>query len=312
MSSLYTCHPHNFARIASYVITEKDVIIKRIFEKKQCYFYDACSLRRHAHLKIEESRYLLEYIKQNDGVVVITRCILMELASHSGFLNEEYINYIEIINQWGIDILLIYEEDIFDVMEVCYGTNSVINDYLSWSVRMMRCPVSTITDVLEQSRYLNEILIKGKKSNSSDLYQCFFETVRNNKETGDNLGEELLAICLHILSYLPGEDDGKFCVITDDKGAAVKIDSIFKKTNKQFAGKKIGILSTPKLVQMLFNENILENRKHMKAILDIIGNTENIVVLGTQIYDLRNHDISISSDELVDLIIKPNGINIIF
>lgn len=125
------------------------------------------------------------------------------------------------------------------------------------------------------------------------------------------MGEELLAICLHILSYISGEDDGKFCVITDDKGAAGKIDTLFRKTNIQFRGKKIGILSTPKLVQILYNENLLVDRERVVTMLQN-GSNENIIVLGTRIYDLRNDEIAIRCDELADLIMTPNGINITF
>lgn len=125
------------------------------------------------------------------------------------------------------------------------------------------------------------------------------------------MGEELLAICLHILSYMPGEDDGKFCVITDDKEAGSKIDTLFKETAKQHRGKKIIIFSTPKLVQVMHRERIIENKEHIKGILSA-GTDGNIVVLGTLIYGIRSKDISISAGELADLIMRPNGINIIF
>ena len=250
-------------------------------------------------------------MKIQNGIVVLTRCILMELASHSGVLNREYIEYIKHIAEYGIRVLVIYEEDIFDVMEVCFSTNATINSYLCWTMRMMKIPVSTIGSTLEENSSLHDVVIKGKNLDNGGIYKRFFEAVRGRKETGDNLGEELLAICLHILSYLPGEEDGKFCVITDDKGAGGKIDALFKKTAKEHKGKKIVIFSTPKLVQVLYREKIIQDREHVKNILSA-GTDGNIVVLGTLIYDIRSKDISVSSDELADLIIKPNGINIIF
>lgn len=97
-----------------------------------------------------------------------------------------------------------------------------------------------------------------------------------------------MAICLHILSHMPGEEDGKFCIITDDKGAASKIDTLFKKTARQYRGKKIVIFSTPKLVQILHREKILEDREHIRAILST-GTNGNIVVPGTCIFDLRSN-----------------------
>lgn len=207
--------------------------------------------------------------------------------------------------------MIIYEEDLFAVMEGVFSTNAAINGYLCWAVRTIKGPVSTITETLEQNVHLQNEVIKGRNLDNGGVYQRFFEAVRENKESGDSLGEELLAICLHILSHVPGEEDGKFCVITDDKGAAGKIDTLFKETTRQYRGKKIVIFSTPKLVQVLHRENILRDREHVKAILST-GTDGNIVVLGTLIYDIRSREISISSEELADLIMQPNGINIIF
>ena len=311
MSPVYIDPPYNFHEIAPFVITDTREAAARILAKKKCYFYDTCSFRRHANLGKEEIKFLLTYVKKQEGIVVITRCVLMELASHSGCLNQEYIQYIKEIYQFGIGLLVIYEEDIFSVMEVCFSTNTVINGYLTWAVRLLRNPVSTITETLNQDKSLKEEIIKRKNAENQGIYKRFFTAVRNRKESGDNLGEELLAICLHILSYIPGEKDGKFCIITDDKGAAGKIDALFRQTRQQFQGSRIAIFSTPKLVQILYREKILMEKESIKEILST-GTNGNIAVLGTQIYDLRSREITLSCDELADLIMEPNGIQIMF
>ena len=311
MTSRYTDNPHNISEIIPWVIIEKEKIVQEILGNTKCYFYDACSFRRHANLDIEYANYILEYIKQQSGIIVITRCILMELASHSGILNQEYITYIRHIHDAGITILVMYEEDLFNVMAVCFSTNAAINDYLCWPVKYMMGPVSTITDTLEKDARLKNEIIYGNNLDNSGVYKHFFETVRANKESGDNLGEELLAICLHILSHIPGEIDGKFCIITDDKGAIGKIDTMIGKTARQFEGKEIGVFSTPKLGQILYREKIIYNREHLAEILGA-GTNGNIKVLGMNVHDIRGKEISLSKEELADLIIQPNGINIIF
>jgi hypothetical protein len=251
----------------------------------------------------DHSNRILEYIKDQDGIIIITRCILMELASTSGILNQEYILYCQKISQLGLSLYVIYEEDLFHIMETCFGTNSSINNLLVWSVRMMKGPVSTITKTLDEDRELNDVVVKGWNLDNRDVYERFFSAVRARKESGDNLGEELLGICLHILSQLPGEDDGKFCVITDDKGAAGKIDALFKKTNRQFQGKRIIIFSTPKLAQILYTESYITEKDMLVEVLNFSGNA-NIKVLGTRIYDLRSNEISLSCDEAADQIMN--------
>lgn len=311
MAVNYTDNPYNMSEIISYVTVEKEKIVAEIYEKSKCYFYDTCSFRRHANLNNLHVEYFLKYIKNQSGIIVITRCILMELASYSGVLNREYIEHIKRINEFGIKILVIYEEDLFSVMEICYSTNKEINNYLCWAVRTINGPVSTIAKTLEKNESINNEVIKGKNLGHSGVYKHFFEAVRANKESADNLGEELIAICLHILSHIPGEENGKFCVITDDKGAASKIDTMFKKTSKQYSGKEIGIFSTPKLVQVLYRENILLNGDHLREILEI-GTNGKIVILGMCIHDIRGKEISLSKNDLADLIMQPNGIYIFF
>jgi hypothetical protein len=301
MATVYTDIPENWGELEPYV--NRDQITEDIFRKKKCFFYDTCSFRYHANMADDHINSILEYIKDQDGIIIITRCILMELASTSGILNQEYILYSQKISQSGLSLYVIYEEDLFHIMETCFGTNSSINNLLVWSVRMMKGPVSTITKTLDEDGELNDVVVKGRNMDNRRVYERFFSAVRANKESGDNLGEELLGICLHILSQLPGEEDGKFCVITDDKGAAGKIDGLFKKTNRQFQGKRIIIFSTPKLAQILYTETYIIERDMLVEVLNFSGNA-NIKVLGTRIYDLRSNEISLSCDEAADQIMN--------
>ena len=87
---------------------------------------------------------------------------------------------------------------------------------------MIKSPISTITETLKNDAKLSREVLSGQNLNSSDIYSRFFSSVRNNKESADDLGEELIGICIHILSHLPGMRDVKICMITDDKGAELK------------------------------------------------------------------------------------------
>ncbi|MFR5600933.1 MAG: hypothetical protein ACLTKI_00555 [Lachnospiraceae bacterium] len=311
MTEGYTDTPCNIKEILPYVTTDQRIITAEILQKRLCCFYDTCSFRKHANMEPDVAAHFLRYIKEQNGMLILTRCILMELASRSGVLQKEYVEYIRYIRKSGLSVFLIYEEDLFSVMEMAFSTNGAINHYLCWAVRTLKNPVSTITEMLEKHRDIEDEVIRGKNLDQRGVYKHFFEAARDHKASGDNLGEELLAICLHILSHLPGERDGKFCILTDDKGAAGKIDALFQKTAKQYRGKKIVIYSTPKLVQMMYREHFLKDRETINTILRT-GNDGNIVVLGTEVFDLRSREISKSSEELTDLIMKPNGIQIIF
>lgn len=152
--------------------------------------------------------------------------------------------------------------------------------------------------------YINGVGFKG-------LVFCFFSAVRNNKSQGDNLGEEILAICLHILSYLPGESDYKFNVITEDKGARAVISNLFAKTQKQFEGRKIIIYSTPKLVKTIIEYNRLSDIDSISRILGM-GSERDIKVYGTLPNEFNTTEHTFNTHELAEILLIPDGIDIRF
>lgn len=312
MATTYAETPGNLSDINPFIETDVKAIRKIFYLAARVVFYDACSFQRHSHLAEKERNILIKYYSAHGTVIFITKCILMELASDKCQLAEEYINFIKAMADEGIRIVLFDEEYMYDILSECFSTNEKINEYLSWAVRMSKSPVSTIAETLKADVGLAGEVLEGKNLSQSDIYHRFFSAVRGNKEHDDNLGEELIAICVYILSHLPGVYDGKLCVITDDKGAAGKIDSVMRKTNSRNKGAKIVLLSTPKLVQHMFQEHIGISENEMVNILSA-GASGKIVVMGTTAYDLEvDKSISMTGRELVHKIMEPNGINIVF
>ncbi|MDO4943479.1 MAG: hypothetical protein Q4E73_11700 [Lachnospiraceae bacterium] len=312
MSTTYTETPNNFCEIEAFVETEIKEMKSIFFSAERVFFYDACSFQRHSNLADKEKNILIKYFKDREIVIFITRCILMELVSEQHNLTEEYIEFLKVMNGAGVKVVIFNEEYTYDILSECFSTNEKINEYLMWAVRTVKSPVSTIEETLKSDEKLTSKVIEGKNLKSSDLYQRFFTAVRGNKEHEDNLGEELISICVHILSYLPGVFDGKLCVLTDDKGTVGKIDSVMRRTNPHNRGAKIILFSTPKLVQHMFQEHVEISEDEMINLISQ-GASGNIVVMGTTAFDLKvDEKISMTSRELVQKIMEPNGINIVF
>lgn len=312
MATTYTESPSNFCEIESFVETEISEIKSIFFSTEKVFFYDACSFQRHSNLADKEKDILINYYCERGIAVFITRCILMELASNQHKLIEKYIAFIKSMNDAGVPVILYNEEFTYDILSECFSSNDKINEYLTWAVRMVKSPVSTIEETLKSDAKLYSEVIEGKTVKSSDLYKRFFTTVRGNKEHHDNLGEELISICVHILSYLPGVSDGKLCVLTDDKGAVGKIDSVMRRTNPQNRGSKIILFSTPKFVQHMFQEHVEMSEEAMINLISQ-GRTGNITVMGITAFDLKvDEKISMTSRELVQKIMEPNGIKNVF
>lgn len=312
MATTYTENPGNFCEIEAFVETQIKEMKSIFFSAERVFFYDACSFQRHSNLADKEKNILIRYFKESGIVIFISRCILMELASDQHKLTEEYIELFKAMNGAGVKVVIFNEEYTYDILSECFSTNEKINEYLMRAVRTVKSPVSTIEGTLKADKKLTSEVIEGKNLKSSDLYQRFFAAVRGNKEHEDNLGEELISICVHILSYLPGVYDGKLCVLTDDKGTVGKIGSVMRRTNPHNRGARIIVFSTPKLVQHMFQEHVEISEDEMLNLISQ-GASGNIVVMGTTAFDLKvDEKISMTSRELVQKIMEPNGINIVF
>lgn len=312
MATTYTENPDNFCDIEAFVETGIKEIKGIFFSAEKIFFYDACSFQRHSNLEDKEKNILIKYFKERGIVIFITRCILMELASEQHKLTEKYIEFFKGLNVAGVKVVIFDEEYTYDILSECFSTNEKVNEYLMWAVRTVKSPVGTIEETLKTDEKLVSEVIEGKNLKSSGLYKRFFAAVRGNKEHHDNLGEELIAVCVHILSFLPGVFDGKICILTDDKGAVSKFYSVTRKTTLQYQGAKIILFSTPKLVQHMFQEHIEISEDEMINLISQ-GASGNIVVMGITAFDLKvDEKISMTGRELVQKIMEPNGISIVF
>lgn len=307
----YTEIPNNYHEIAPLLETDLTRIIPLFFSSEKIYFYDTCSFRRHSNLAPNTMQKLAAYFKSQNAVLIITRCVFMELASSSHTINDEYIRYLSCLSDTGLSLILLDEEYVFDILSECFSTNQMVNEYLIWAVRMLKAPASTISLTLRNQPRLSEEILAGKNACHSDLYQRFFSAVRNNKEHSDNLGEELIGICVHILSHLPGTTDGKLCILTDDKGAAGSIDAFMARTNAQYQGAKIILFSTPKLVQHIYQEHFAFTKDELIEILSQ-GISGNLSIMSMTSYSLESQMLSMSASELTEKIMEPNGIYVVF
>lgn len=305
MADGYTEIPHNFNDVDPYVITENDRIVQEIIACEKCFIYDTCSFRKHVQLKHPE--YLFAFINNYHSVVVITRCILMELASHSGILNQEYIQYIHKMQQAQIKVLILYEEDLFDVLSICFTTISSINHLLALAIINVKTATGAIQSLLKEDKALRTEIFKEKNSDNS-LYRRFFKTVRQKKEAEDHLGEELIALCVHLLANIPEAPGYKYLVLTEDKGAIRLLKKAAKNVLEYLGVRAFSALTTAKLASRLYEEHIISQKNQVEEML-ATGVTDGVIgILGCEEYDLEPKEKVMSCGELAEKIVAGNGI----
>lgn len=308
----YTEAPYNYSAIEPFVRSDGKGARDVFHSAERVIFYDTCSFQRHARLPEKERHILAGYFRKQGASLFITGCVLMELASERRLLSPEYISFIREMHGFGVHVVIFREECMYDMLAECFASGEEVNAYLTWAVRTVRSPAGTIAETLALDEKLGAEIMAGRNAGRHDLYQRFFTAVRHHKEPGDDLGEELIAVCVHILSRLPGVPDGKICVITDDKGAAGRISAAVRRPDPRIRAAGIILFSTPKLLQHMFQDGAEMTEEEMADILSQ-GISGNVTVMGITPYDFAVREkISMSVQEMVSCIREPNAIRIVF
>ena len=230
MCKIYKDTPENFNDIEPYVSINSEDVVKMLIESKMCYFYDTCSFRKH--MLIDKPESIFDYVKQTNGVIVITRCIIMELCSNDNKLWAEHIEYIKKMHQSGLYVIVMFEEDFMDVLNFCFTGVTTTNRMLSIAVKHAKSKTGTVEKILSIDSALKKELLVDDTNSDKTLAKRFFGKVRLNKMSEDNLGEELISICVHMLSNIREEKANKYIVLSDDKGAITLLGKTMQKCRK--------------------------------------------------------------------------------
>lgn len=309
MATSYTETPSNMADIMQYIIEDKSSCVQEIIMSERCFFYDTCSFRTHANLQHPEP--VFEFLKRKNGIIVITRTILMELASASHSLNVEYVDYIKKIHQAGLKILIIYEEHIFNVLSQCFGSNAQINEYLDIAVKVSKSTTGTISRVYKSNTQLRTDIMAANNTDST-LFERFFNTVRNSKVSGDNLGEEMIAVCIHMLSNIPEPHNYKYIVITEDKGAIRLINKIWRNIFEHSTKNTVTAVTTVALAQKIYQERLITTKAQVEEIVSSVNTGGTVTIVASEEYDLEPQEKTMSYSDISDRIITLNAIHIYY
>lgn len=304
----YTETPLNFPHICPYIIYDRKEVIRELQRTCRYYFYDACAFRKHVHMPHPE--WWFEFIRKTDGIVVITRCVLMELGSKKRKLEETYIEFIQKMSSAGIKILVLYEEDLFKVLSEVFSSNSRINQYLGIAVKTVKTATGTVQRTLKWNEQLRNQVLNRSDLTDQDLYERFFSSVRSHKEREDGLGEELIAICVHLLANIPDDFKHKYVVLTEDKGAIGLLNRARKNSEQYVREKMIAVYSTSKIAQRMYIEKIITDKEQIEEVLSAGLPNPEVRIRGSEEYDLEDEFKTMTCRELAEKIVVPGAIYI--
>ena len=284
------------------LICDKDEIIQEIVRARKCYFYDTSSFRNHASISCR--KLILQFIIQTHGIVILTRSVFMELCMKDGTVWEEHILYIQEMREMGITVLLAYEENIVELLQNCYNNISQINTWLSYAVKCVKNKYGAIETALLQDEILKQEVLVNYRYQDRLLGRRFFEGIRAKKIPGDNLGEELLCVCLHMLTNIPETIQYKYIMLTDDKNAVRLLGQVRQNISKNQTQKYLSAHTSANLCWQMKKSGIALRREDIIEILK--GETENerIITYCSDRYSLFPEMQSMVCEEMAEKIMQ--------
>lgn len=250
--------PNNFNELEAYIIQDASVYNNLLISSDNIYFYDTCSLQCHSN-SINRTK-IISYIKNHNGIIVITKTILIELSMNNGNIQSSVIEYLREFYDENIPVILFKEENLLSTLR--YSSTESISKH---NKLLARCIIEvseykgTIYDVKNEIK--STILKSLFTSSSQTLYEEFFDFARSCKIEDDNLGEELMFICFAVLSFIPFINTITF--LSNDMNSRSSVISINDYTNTYGLKRQPYQLTTATLLYKMHKENILNNKDDM-------------------------------------------------
>lgn len=307
MTKMYRKVPLNFKDFKHCLIYEKQKVIDAFFKGEKYFFYDTCSILHHSNA--ENRHYIIKFLRRKSATIIITRTVLMELTGNSFELHQVQINFLKELYDNGLCILLFDEEIILDCLkEILNITIEEANILLGFAVKEVSKFKTKTYEVLNSMDKNVANKLKSLKPGKTELYSSFFEHARGLKEERDSLAEELIFICIIVLTKIPL---GKYIFISDDLRIRPQVISVKDYIKKHHKVSEPYQLTTATLLYKMYKEGIISSKDDM---IDIISKSSNgnINVYFVGEYDIKQEKGSFTAEELVNRLISENEFKIMY
>lgn len=307
MGSSYKKEPNNFIKIKDILCIEDECILRIFLSATELYFYDTCSLQCHSNSN--NSGKIAEYIKLNDGAVVITQTVLSELGGIEGNIDESVIRYLHYIKSIGIDIVLFKEEKLLYILRECIDqTYAECNKDLAYAIgEVSSATKGTIESIDNELQFKKSIF--SNTSSSKEIFGNFFEQVLYRKSSGDDLGEETMFICFIILSKI--QVVNKLIFLSNDLKSRYAMCSIIKYTNQRYSKEPYQLTSST-LFYKLVKYNLITTKQELIELVSKSTKNNNINIYYTDKYSIDVRQASFKIDEYVEKVFTENEFNVLY
>lgn len=309
MTKKYQEIPLNFKDIQNYLIYKQNEVVNAFFNSdvKKYFFYDTCSILHHSNSK--KRQFIINYLVEKSATIIITRTVLMELTANSFKLHSIQVEYFKELYESGLKIFLMDEEIIFNCFKKYLNiTIEDANKLLGFAVKEI-CKFKTKTKYIinQMTKNMSNKLL-GINPGNTELFTDFFRFARSLKSHGDSLAEELIFICIIVLTRIPM---GKYFFISDDLNVRYQVIIINKYIEKHHKMSVPIQITTASLLNKMYRDNFINNKEDMVEILKSAFKG-NVSIFYVGEYDIEQKYKSFKCEEIIDRLLNEKDFRILY
>lgn len=225
----------------------KSDIQKIVIKSERIVFYDTNSFAYHSR-QYNSKNYALDFFKETD-IVIFTDIVLNEIVSaREDIVNSRYLEYLDKINEKVKYIIILNHREfnlLYDgLFNAKHSENIIVNAFKY-----------TFEGNIKVLNEIDEIEKKYKSDMLPHILNLYMQP-----EYKDNRGEISIFLSIMVLSKMKRRGL-KFAIFSDDYKAYTylsKLDNILEELNRSHL---IGLCSTPKNIQIIFDELSLDKTR---------------------------------------------------
>lgn len=308
MTRQYIFPPGNWAEVSQGMILSEHEITPALLRAKRWYFYDTCALIYHAHRECSDA--VIQYIKRNQGVVILLQSIVMELSSanNGNTILQEHQQYIRNLIDQGITVVFMAEEECCKILQTVMQTGRTErNERFTYAVRYLRGGNSGIGKALDDLTDVEKRRMLSGNPVQEELGDYAIRAIREKKQQGDSLGEDMIFYCMIMLAplFIP------MTVFSDDKSAFDRFCRTAGYIKEHCQRKEIQYYSSVHLCHVMFQQGILGESEVENFLKATYGNTRKISFKGITAQDVDAEEKRESLEETARLICEDRELRIL-
>lgn len=299
MIKQYIFPPRNWADVSRGMIVRPEEIIKVLLRGKRWYFYDTCALMHHAHQKSGDA--VIQYMKSQQGIVILLQTIVMELASRQSdnMILQEHREYIRKMLDNGIPVIFMPEEECCRILPIVLQLDREgRNERFTYAIRHLRGGNSGIGKALETFSNAEKKQILNGEHTAKELGDDIIRAIREKKQSGDSMGEEMIFYCMIMLASLLHP----MVVLSDDKPAFDRFCRTANYIKEHYRGSEIQYYSSVHLCHLMYQQGILPESEVENFLKTVYGKSGPISFRGITAQDISPEEKQETAERIAGLI----------